>query len=56
MKKTILISSIILSIGMSSAPAMANGVSGCCDLVIINNGDGSDFMESFSRWFGWFRL
>jgi len=52
MKKTILISSIILSIGMTSAPAMAAECN--CDLLIINNGDGSDFMESFSRWFGWF--
>ena len=52
MKKTILMTSIIFSLGMSSTPAMAGDCH--CDLLIVNNGDGDDFMESFSRWFGWF--
>ncbi|MEO9469712.1 hypothetical protein [Parasphingorhabdus sp.] len=54
MKKAIVITSLIFALGLSGTAAQAKDGN---DLVVWNNGDGSDFMESinarFWRFFGY---
>lgn len=56
MKTIIVTTTIILALGLSGTAAQASVYDGG-DLLIINNGDGSDFMESFGnrfwRFFGY---
>lgn len=54
MKHALLVAAATLA--LATSPTIAHASVMGADILIVNNGDGSDLLASITRWMGWLRL